>query len=78
MNSPKFIKYVGDRQLYSLEDSEKYIQDKMLPQLHYLGYSNYSLINKKMVLKLVFVDSTTEKDYMGLILDLVFYQNMKA
>ena len=47
MNSPKFIKYVGDRQLYSLEDAEKYIQDKMLPQLHSLGYSNYSLINKK-------------------------------
>ena len=47
MNSPKFIKYVGDRQLYSLKDAEKYIQDKMLPQLHSLGYSNYSLINKK-------------------------------
>jgi RimJ/RimL family protein N-acetyltransferase len=47
MNSPKFIKYVGNRQLYSLEDAEKYIQDKMLPQLHSLGYSNYSLINKK-------------------------------
>jgi len=47
MNTPKFIKYVGDRQLYSVEDAEKYIQDKMLPQLHSLGYSNYSLINKK-------------------------------
>jgi RimJ/RimL family protein N-acetyltransferase len=47
MNSPKFIKYVGDRQLYSMEDAEKYIQDKMLPQLHSHGYSNYSLINKK-------------------------------
>ena len=47
MNSPKFIKYVGDRKLYSLEDAEKYIQDKMLPQLRSLGYSNYSLINKK-------------------------------
>ena len=47
INSPKFIKYIGDRQLYSVEDAEKYIQDKMLPQLHSLGYSNYSLINKK-------------------------------
>ena len=47
MNSPKFIKYVGDRQLYSVENAEKYIQDKMLPQLHSHGYSNYSLINKK-------------------------------
>ena len=47
MNSPKFIKYIGDRQLYSVEDAEKYIQDKMLPQLYSHGYSNYSLINKK-------------------------------
>ena len=47
MNSPKFIKYVGDRQLYSVKDAEKYIQDKMLPQLRSVGYSNYSLINKK-------------------------------
>ena len=47
MNTPKFIKYVGDRQLYSVEDAEKYIQHKMLPQLHSLGYSNYSLIIKK-------------------------------
>ena len=47
MNSPKFIKYVGNRQIYSVEDAEKYIQDKMLPQLHSHGYSNYSLINKK-------------------------------
>ena len=52
MNSPKFIKYVGDRQLYSLEDAEKYIQDKMLSQLHSLGYSNYSLINKKNCAKI--------------------------
>jgi hypothetical protein len=28
MNSPKFIKYVGDRQLYSVENAEKYIQEK--------------------------------------------------
>jgi len=47
MNTPKFIKYVGDRQLYSVEYAEKYIQEKMLPQLHSRGYSNYSLIIKK-------------------------------
>ena len=46
MNTPKFIKYVGDRELNSIEDAEKYIQDKMLPQLNTHGYSNYSLITK--------------------------------
>ena len=33
MNSPKFIKYVGNRQLYSVEDAEKYIQDKNAPSV---------------------------------------------
>lgn len=46
MNTPKFIKFVGDRGINSIEDAEKYIQVKMLPQLHALGYSSYSLITK--------------------------------
>jgi len=46
MNTPKFIKYVGDREINSIEDAEKYIQIKMLPQLNTLGYSSYSLITK--------------------------------
>ena len=46
MNTPKFIKYVGDRGMNSLDDAKKYIQIKMLPQLHTLGYSSYSLITK--------------------------------
>ncbi len=46
MNTPKFIKYVGDRKLNSIEDAEKYIKDKMIPQLNTHGYSNYSLITK--------------------------------
>ena len=31
MNSSKFIKYVGDRNINSIEDAEKYIRTKMLP-----------------------------------------------
>ena len=46
MNTPKFIKYVGDREINSIEDAKKYIQIKMLPPLHTLGYSSYSLITK--------------------------------
>jgi len=46
MNTPKFIKYVGDRKIKSIEEAENYIQLKMLPQLNDLGYSNYSLIRK--------------------------------
>ncbi len=52
MNTPKFIKYVGDREINSIEDAEKYIQTKMLPQLNTLGYSSYSLITKADGLKI--------------------------
>ena len=46
MNTPKFIKFVGDRAINSIQDAEKYIQTKMLPQLNTLGYSSYSIITK--------------------------------
>ncbi len=46
MNTSKFIKYVGDRGINSIEDAKLYIQIKMLPQLNALGYSSYSLITK--------------------------------
>ena len=46
MNTPKFIKYVGNRNINSIKDAVKYIRNKMLPQLRSDGYSNYSLIIK--------------------------------
>ena len=51
-NTPKFIKFVGDRAINSIQDAEKYIQIKMLPQLKTLGYSSYSLITKADGLKI--------------------------
>lgn len=47
MNSPKFMKYVGDRKINSIQDAKEYIQNKILPQLYSVGYSNYSMIIKK-------------------------------
>lgn len=47
MNSPKFIRYVGDRKINSIHDAKEYIQNRILPQLHSVGYSNYSMITKK-------------------------------
>ena len=32
MNSPKFIKYVADRNIDSINDASNYIKVKMLPQ----------------------------------------------
>ncbi len=42
-NTPGWHKYIGDRKVYTVEDAEKYIQKKMLPQYHKLGFGNYTL-----------------------------------
>lgn len=46
MNTPKWIKNIGDRKVHSREDAIKYIRERMLPQLERLGYSNYTVIRK--------------------------------
>tara|TARA_Y200000002_G_scaffold149527_1_gene123524 strand:+ start:1847 stop:2371 length:525 start_codon:yes stop_codon:yes gene_type:complete len=46
MNTPKFIKYIGDRKISSINDAKNYIKVKMLAQLYLMGYSSYTLINK--------------------------------
>lgn len=46
MNTPKWIEFIGDRNLHTVKDAEQYIKNKMLPQLERLGFSNYTLIRK--------------------------------
>ena len=46
MNTPKFIQFVGDRGINSCVEAKNYIKTKMLPQLHSLGYSSYTLVTK--------------------------------
>lgn len=46
LNTPKWIKYIGDRNVRTVDDAREYIRIKMLPQLKRLGYSNYTLIRK--------------------------------
>jgi [ribosomal protein S5]-alanine N-acetyltransferase len=45
-NSPKFIKYIGDRNLHTVSDAEKYIKNRFLPQFEKLGFGNYLIITK--------------------------------
>lgn len=51
-NSPKCIKYIGDRNMNSVPLAKKYIQERMLPQLHRLGYSSYTIFRKLDQLKI--------------------------
>ncbi|MDX1828666.1 MAG: GNAT family N-acetyltransferase [Lutibacter sp.] len=46
LNTPKWIKYIGDRNIKTVKNARDYIKTKMLPQLKKLGYSNYTLIRK--------------------------------
>ena len=52
LNSPNWIKNIGDRNINSINDAKKYIQTKMLPQLTKLGYSVYTLILKQDNIKI--------------------------
>lgn len=51
-NTPKWLKFIGDRQLHSDADARKYIQERMLPQLVRLGYGNYTIIEKNTQIKI--------------------------
>lgn len=46
MNTPKWLQYIGDRNIGSLDDARVYIQNRMLPQLQRLGFSNYTVVRK--------------------------------
>lgn len=46
LNASKWIRYIGDRGIKTEENAKDYIQEKMIPQLERLGYSNYTLIRK--------------------------------
>lgn len=47
VNTPKWRRYIGDRNIKTVEDAEEYIKERMKPQLERLGFSNYTLIRKE-------------------------------
>lgn len=46
MNTPKWLKYIGDRGIKSTEDAKQYIKNVTLAQLERLGYSNFTITRK--------------------------------
>jgi RimJ/RimL family protein N-acetyltransferase len=46
LNSPKWIKYIGDRNIKSLDDAKQYIVEKILPQYKRLGFGTFTVIRK--------------------------------
>lgn len=46
LNTPKWLKYVGDRNVKSIEDAKAYIQNKIMAEFEEHGYSNYTIVRK--------------------------------
>ena len=47
LNSPKWLQYIGDRNVHTEEEAVDYINVRMITQLDRLGYGNYLLIRKE-------------------------------
>ena len=45
-NSPNFIKFIGDRNLRTVEDAENYITEKFLHHVEKYGFGSYVIITK--------------------------------
>ncbi len=46
MNSPGWLQFIGDRQVYTETTAVQYIKEKIIPQFERLGYGNYIIIQK--------------------------------
>ena len=45
-NSPTFIKFIGDRNLRTVEDAENYIKEKFLPHVEKHGFGSFVILRK--------------------------------
>ena len=47
LNTEKWLKNIGDRNIHSIEDAQKYVREKNLPNIERLGYGNCVVILKE-------------------------------
>ncbi len=52
LNTPKWLKYIGDRNVKTIEAAREYVQIKILPQLESHGYTNNTVIRKSDFVKI--------------------------
>jgi ribosomal-protein-alanine N-acetyltransferase len=46
LNMPKWLEFIGDRNVHNLIEAQTYIKTKVLPQYERLSYGNYTVIRK--------------------------------
>lgn len=47
LNMPKWLKYIGDRNVKTLNEAKSYIEGRILPQFEKLGFGNYTVVRKE-------------------------------
>ncbi len=47
LNTPKWLQFIGDRNIHDVEDAIHYINSRVLYQYERLGYGNYTVIRKE-------------------------------
>ncbi|WP_316819204.1 GNAT family N-acetyltransferase [Pedobacter nyackensis] len=47
LNTPKWIRFIGDRNVKDLAGATEYIKNRMMPQMEELGFGNYVLVRKE-------------------------------
>ena len=46
LNSPKWLKYIGDRNIKSIEDAKIFIQNKVIPHFEKKGFGTFTVLKK--------------------------------
>ena len=52
LNTPKWLEYIGDRNVHTISDASNYIRERILPQYFKLGFGNYTVIRKSDHMKM--------------------------
>jgi RimJ/RimL family protein N-acetyltransferase len=45
-NTPKWLKYIGDRNIRTVDDARTYVREKIRLQLERLGFASYTIVQK--------------------------------
>ena len=77
MNTPKWLEYIGDRNVHSIDQAKDYIKNKITPQLNRLGYSNYTVIRKIDRIKMGTCGLYDREGLEGIDLGFAFLPNYK-
>ncbi|MDP2088342.1 MAG: GNAT family N-acetyltransferase [Flavobacteriaceae bacterium] len=52
LNTPKWGRFIGERNVKSIDDAKAYIEQKITPQFQKIGFGNYTVIRKLDNLKI--------------------------